>query len=167
MALDHGSSTSRRSCGDRRHSSAVHTIADAGPDAIQLTLGQARHLQSIPGKQKPSLVLAHRRGERLWHGAAANAVQPSGRRCRGAGAPTRCGLRRREFVSDSERAGSASTMRREYQPAQAGLRALRHAADGRAARHAAEQRGRRLYGRWRRAKDRLAGAPGRRTWGRT
>src|SRR5882757_7262239 len=36
---------------------AVRTISEAGPDAIQLTIGQARHLQSIPGKQKPSLVL--------------------------------------------------------------------------------------------------------------
>ncbi len=36
---------------------AVRTIADAGPDAIQLTIGQARHLQWIPGKNKPSLVL--------------------------------------------------------------------------------------------------------------
>ena len=29
----------------------------ANPDAVQLTLGQARHLQSIPGKDKPALVL--------------------------------------------------------------------------------------------------------------
>ena len=36
---------------------AVRTVVDAGPDAIQLTIGQARHLQSIPGRQKPSLVL--------------------------------------------------------------------------------------------------------------
>ena len=35
----------------------VRTLVDAGPDAIQLTLGQARHLQEIPGRQKPSLVL--------------------------------------------------------------------------------------------------------------
>jgi class I fructose-bisphosphate aldolase len=35
----------------------VQSIAEAGPDAIQLTAGQAVHLQSIPGKQKPSLVL--------------------------------------------------------------------------------------------------------------
>ncbi|MFM9000145.1 MAG: class I fructose-bisphosphate aldolase [Opitutia bacterium] len=35
----------------------VETLVDAGPDAIQLTVGQARHLQSIPGKQKPALVL--------------------------------------------------------------------------------------------------------------
>ncbi|MEZ6191062.1 MAG: hypothetical protein R3C45_07185 [Phycisphaerales bacterium] len=35
---------------------AIDTIVDAGPDAIQLTLGQARHLQSIPGA-KPALVL--------------------------------------------------------------------------------------------------------------
>ena len=31
--------------------------SDAGPDAIQLTVGQARHLQDIPGRHKPSLVL--------------------------------------------------------------------------------------------------------------
>lgn len=35
----------------------IETLVDAAPDAIQLTLGQARHLQSIPGRQKPSLVL--------------------------------------------------------------------------------------------------------------
>ena len=28
----------------------VETLVDAGPDAIQLTVGQARHLQSIPGQ---------------------------------------------------------------------------------------------------------------------
>lgn len=36
---------------------AVRTVVDAAPDAIQLTAGQARHLQCIPGRQKPSLVL--------------------------------------------------------------------------------------------------------------
>lgn len=36
---------------------AIEILVDANPDAIQLTLGQARHLQSIPGKQKPALVL--------------------------------------------------------------------------------------------------------------
>ena len=36
---------------------AVKTLVEADPDAIQLTIGQARHLQSIRGKQKPSLVL--------------------------------------------------------------------------------------------------------------
>jgi fructose-bisphosphate aldolase, class I len=35
----------------------VRTLVDAGPDAIQLTLGQARHLQEIQGRQKASLVL--------------------------------------------------------------------------------------------------------------
>jgi len=35
----------------------VATLVEAAPDAIQLTLGMARHLQSIPGRQKPSLVL--------------------------------------------------------------------------------------------------------------
>jgi DhnA family fructose-bisphosphate aldolase class Ia len=37
--------------------SAVATLVQAAPDAIQLTLGQARVLQRIPGRQKPSLVL--------------------------------------------------------------------------------------------------------------
>ena len=36
---------------------AVRTVVQAGPDAVQLTVGQARHLQSIPGRNKPSLVL--------------------------------------------------------------------------------------------------------------
>lgn len=35
----------------------IRTLVDAAPDAIQLTVGQARHLQSIPGHQKPRLVL--------------------------------------------------------------------------------------------------------------
>jgi len=35
----------------------VKTLAEAAPDAVQLTVGQARHLQSISGKEKPALVL--------------------------------------------------------------------------------------------------------------
>lgn len=37
--------------------SAVRVLVEAAPDAIQLTVGQARFLQSLPGRQKPSLVL--------------------------------------------------------------------------------------------------------------
>ena len=36
---------------------AVHTLVEAGPDAIQLTVGQAPLLQNIPGRHKPALVL--------------------------------------------------------------------------------------------------------------
>jgi DhnA family fructose-bisphosphate aldolase class Ia len=36
---------------------AIKTLVSAGPDAIQLTTGQARYLQAIPGKAKPALVL--------------------------------------------------------------------------------------------------------------
>lgn len=36
---------------------AVRTLADAGPDAIQLTPGQAHLLQSLPGRARPALVL--------------------------------------------------------------------------------------------------------------
>ncbi len=35
----------------------IATLVEAAPDAIQLTAGMARHLQSLPGRQKPSLVL--------------------------------------------------------------------------------------------------------------
>lgn len=35
----------------------VRTLVDAAPDAIKLTPGMARHLQEIPGRNKPSLVL--------------------------------------------------------------------------------------------------------------
>ncbi len=37
--------------------SVVRTLVAAGPDAIQLTVGQAGHLQRIRGRTKPSLVL--------------------------------------------------------------------------------------------------------------
>jgi class I fructose-bisphosphate aldolase len=36
---------------------SVAIVAAAGPDAVQLTVGQARHLQAMAGRQKPSLVL--------------------------------------------------------------------------------------------------------------
>jgi len=36
---------------------AVQLLVKANPDAIQLTVGQAHLLQSIPGKQKPALVM--------------------------------------------------------------------------------------------------------------
>jgi len=36
---------------------AVATIVNARPDAIQLTVGQAKHLQRIPGPDKPALVM--------------------------------------------------------------------------------------------------------------
>jgi fructose-bisphosphate aldolase, class I len=35
----------------------IDMVADANPDAVQLTVGQAHYLQSIKGKQKPALVL--------------------------------------------------------------------------------------------------------------
>ncbi len=36
---------------------SVQVLIDAAPDAIQLTIGQAKYLQSVPGREKPSLVL--------------------------------------------------------------------------------------------------------------
>lgn len=58
VALDHGFFNLKEVlAGIENLSSAVSTIVDADPDAIQLTIGQARHLQALPGKQKPALVL--------------------------------------------------------------------------------------------------------------
>lgn len=36
---------------------AVAAVVEAAPDAVQLSPGMARHLQAIPGKHKPALVL--------------------------------------------------------------------------------------------------------------
>jgi DhnA family fructose-bisphosphate aldolase class Ia len=36
---------------------AVRTLVEAGPDAIQLSVGQAPLLQEVPGREKPALVL--------------------------------------------------------------------------------------------------------------
>ena len=36
---------------------AVQVLADAAPDAIQMTVGQARLLQRIGGRERPALVL--------------------------------------------------------------------------------------------------------------
>jgi fructose-bisphosphate aldolase, class I len=58
VAVDHGFFGERTFLGgieDMAH--VVRTLVSAGPDAVQLTLGQARHLQAIPGKHKPALVL--------------------------------------------------------------------------------------------------------------
>lgn len=58
VALDHGffnEPSFLQGIEDMRQ--AVKTIVAAAPDAIQLTIGQSPLLQSLPGKQKPSLVL--------------------------------------------------------------------------------------------------------------
>jgi DhnA family fructose-bisphosphate aldolase class Ia len=57
VAIDHGFfNESGFLSGIEDMGQAVQTVIEAGPDAIQLTLGQARHLQSTPGP-KPALVL--------------------------------------------------------------------------------------------------------------
>lgn len=58
VAIDHGFFNQPGFLtGIENMATAVQTVVDAAPDAVQLTAGQARHLQSIPGRQKPSLVL--------------------------------------------------------------------------------------------------------------
>jgi DhnA family fructose-bisphosphate aldolase class Ia len=58
VAIDHGAfneASFLKGVEDMRK--AIRVIVDAGPDAIQLSAGQAKILQSLPGNHKPSLVL--------------------------------------------------------------------------------------------------------------
>ncbi|GBF76529.1 aldolase [Paenibacillus sp. 598K] len=58
VAIDHGFFNENSFLsGIENMKQAVETVVEAGPDCIQLSAGQARHLQQIPGKQKPGLVL--------------------------------------------------------------------------------------------------------------
>ena len=58
VAVDHGFFNERAFLqGIENLENSVKTLAAAAPDAIQLTVGQAHYLQSIPGKEKPALVL--------------------------------------------------------------------------------------------------------------
>lgn len=58
VAVDHGFFGERSFLnGIENMRQAVQTVVNAGPDVVQLTIGQAPLLQAIPGKQKPSLAL--------------------------------------------------------------------------------------------------------------
>lgn len=58
VAIDHGFFNEKSFLsGIENMEKAIHTIVEASPDAIQLTVGQAEILQSIPGREKPALVL--------------------------------------------------------------------------------------------------------------
>ena len=58
VAIDHGFFNERPFLhGIENLDRAVKTVVAAAPDAIQLTVGQAHCLQSLPGKEKPALVL--------------------------------------------------------------------------------------------------------------
>ena len=58
VAVDHGFFNERSFLqGIENLDAAVQSLVEANPDAIQLTVGQTRLLQQIPGKQKPALVL--------------------------------------------------------------------------------------------------------------
>jgi len=58
VAIDHGFfNESGFLMGIENIKKSIEILVEAAPDAIQLTTGQAHYLQSIPGRQKPSLVL--------------------------------------------------------------------------------------------------------------
>lgn len=58
VAIDHGFFNEYRFLnGIENIQTAVETVVDAAPDAIQLTPGQSRFLQNIPGPNKPALVM--------------------------------------------------------------------------------------------------------------
>src|SRR4029450_5655683 len=58
VAVDHGFFGERSFLtGIEDMDAVVRTLVAANPDAVQLTVGQARLLQAVPGKQKTALVL--------------------------------------------------------------------------------------------------------------
>ncbi|MBW3635104.1 MAG: aldolase [Armatimonadetes bacterium] len=58
VAIDHGFfGESAFLQGIENLQKAVEAVVEANPDAVQLTIGQAHHLQNIAGKAKPTLVL--------------------------------------------------------------------------------------------------------------
>ena len=58
VAIDHGFFNEVTFLGGIENmSTAVRTVVNAAPDAVQLTVGTAQYLQAISGKSKPSLVL--------------------------------------------------------------------------------------------------------------
>lgn len=58
VAIDHGFFNEYNFLqGIENIKAAIEVLVHAAPDAIQLTIGQAKYLQQIPGKQKPALVL--------------------------------------------------------------------------------------------------------------
>lgn len=58
VAVDHGfAGQAEFLTGIEDMAAAVDRLVEAGPDAIQLTVGQAHLLQSRPGRDKPALVL--------------------------------------------------------------------------------------------------------------
>jgi fructose-bisphosphate aldolase, class I len=58
VAIDHGFFGERTFLpGIENMRQAVQTVVSAAPDAVQLTIGQAKYLQGIKGPHKPALVL--------------------------------------------------------------------------------------------------------------
>lgn len=58
VAIDHGFFGERSFLsGIENMARAVARVVEAGPDAVQLSVGQAPLLQAVPGKSKPALVL--------------------------------------------------------------------------------------------------------------
>ncbi len=58
VAVDHGFFNEWQFLSGIEHMpEVVQTLIRARPDAIQLTVGQSRHLQAVPGGAKPALVL--------------------------------------------------------------------------------------------------------------
>ena len=58
VAIDHGFFSEKAFlAGIENLPKAIETLVEAAPDAIQLTIGQARHLQALPVRPKPALVL--------------------------------------------------------------------------------------------------------------
>ena len=126
VAIDHGFFNERAFLsGIENLDAAVRTLVEAAPDAIQLTVGQAPLLQSLPGRFKPSLVLrtdvANVYGKELPHRLFSRMIaEPVEQALR----PGR-NVRRGEFIRHPRRARSRRSLHPKHPCHQTGLRPLR------------------------------------------
>ena len=139
---------------------AVATLAEAGPDAIQLTVGQSRFLQSLKGRHKPSLVLrtdvANVYGKELPRALFSRMIEdPVGQALRLDAACVVVNL----FRIPNEPEVNDQCIQ-EYPEAQTRVRSLRYAADDRTARLPAECDCGRLHGGWRSFQNSSSRSPG-------
>ena len=126
VALDHGFfNEGSFLAGIENLPSAVATLVAAAPDAIQLTVGQAPHLQGPARPRQARPRAAHRRRQCLRDAATAHPLLAHDRGRRRAGPAPRRGLRRREPLLHPRPAGARRPVHPEHPPAQARMRPLR------------------------------------------
>ena len=161
VAVDHGFFGERSFLtGIEDMAAVVRTLVAANPDAVQLTLGHARLLQAVPGKQKPALVLrsdvanvyGNPLDEHLFSHHVPNAIEEAVRLDAVAICANLMQLPGRPEIREAN-IRSIMALRAE-------ATTYAHAADDRTAGDAGQCRRRRIHGRWGHRQDHDPGPPG-------